>query len=896
MANKVTKYLKDYTPTDYLVDTIDLTFIINDNKTVQVKSVSHYSKHPKSIGNTLNLDGDCELIKIALNDCDLQLNKDYIIADKQLIISNLPDKFVLDVTTLLYPWDNKSCMGLYVSNNNLITQCEPEGFRKITYYQDRPDILAIFTTTIIANGTKYNSLLSNGNRIFEDTQLSNQDKIDSQCKIIKWQDNFKKPCYLFALVVGNFATLRDVFITKSNQVVNLEIYANQNSISSCTHAMNSLKRAMKWDEDYFNLEYDLDLYMVVACDDFNMGAMENKGLNLFNTKYILADKNTATDADFMNVEEVIAHEYFHNWTGNRVTCRDWFQLSLKEGLTVFREYEFSAQLHNRSIKLIEEVKALRQRQFVEDSGPLAHSVRPDSYIEIDNFYTTTVYDKGAQVVRMYQTILGEEGFKNGLALYLTRHDGQAATCEDFNQAMMDSNNIDLSQLMLWYSQAGTPHIDVITDYDQDEFKLTFIQNLHDTPNQTNKKPMLIPVNVGFISLDGTNLSNIKPISGRYIQDKSNNLILLLDKTTNVFIFKQIGQQPIASILRNFSAPVILHTNYTEDQLLHLVSYDNDNFNRFESLQIIIKTKIIQLYQRILNKQNNELVNNDKFWKICGKLLNDTNLSPGFRAILFTIPSFSEILNHLSDVNPQILSLAIHDFTQEMGNNLFDSWMELYNVHLSLSSEYDFNDFETRSLKNTALFFILKGLSAKLDNPKSLQLIETITLGQYRNAQNMTDSFFVLFAIKDLDVNVRELVLNEFYNKWQGNELVINKWFAVWASSSLISTDKLNKLIMDKAFIATNPNKIYALLNTFTQNGAKFNSEEGYSFIADKIISIDKFNPSVASSLTKSFAQVGKLSASYKILAKSSLNIILNQPSISSAVYESASKIVAGMKI
>lgn len=884
--NKEIKYLKNYTAPNYLVDHTDLTFIINEDKTVQVQNITTYTKNPEGKSSTLTLDGTVPLSSIAVDNHVLSPDDHYAIKNDQLEIKQLPDTFSLTIITMIKPWENKSCSGLYASNNNLMTQCEPEGFRTITYYQDRPDVLATFTTTVISRDGDYSAILSNGNKILEETT--------GNLRIVKWHDPFKKPSYLFALVVGNLEIIRDHFITKSGRKVLLEIYSEANVISRCDHAMDSLKRAMSWDEQRFNLEYDLDIYMVVATSDFNMGAMENKGLNIFNTKYILADKDTATDNDFILVEAVIGHEYFHNWTGNRVTCRDWFQLSLKEGLTVFRDHEFTADLHDRSVKRIQEVKTLRQAQFPQDNGPLAHSVRPQSYIEMNNFYTVTVYEKGAEVVRMYQTILGNKGFNLGFESYIKKHDGSAATCEDFCNAMSYANNFDLSQFMLWYEQAGTPQISVSSNYDaqKQEYTLLFKQSIPDTPEQTNKKPMLIPIKMGLLDSNGIELNNIVPRSGKYVKHDG-GLVLLLTEAQNSYVFENIKHKPIPSLLREFSAPVQLEYNYTKDERYTLIRHDSDNFNRYEHLQTVLQGKISKIYHKLL-KQDNSLEDDPEFWATAQKLLNDNNVAPAFRALAFQPPSFSEMLMLLENVNPKVLVAALNVMMQQLGENLFDSWMEVYNLSLSSSKTYDFNDFGRRSLKNTALFYILRALSNKLNNNTSLQIIETMALGQFHNAHNMTDSFAVLSSLADLKTEVREQVLREFYTKWQNNELVMDKWFAVQAISNLVSVDQLNKLMVDKTFIATNPNKIYALLRSFTQNGLVFHTDEGYSFIADKAIIIDKFNPQVASALVQGFSTSVYMADSYRKMAKNALKRILEQKDLSSAVYEIASKIASGL--
>ncbi len=892
MPDKTIKYLKDYAVPNYLVEHVDLTFIIDNDKTIQVQNIVNYYKNPNSSANNiLTLDGCAELISLAIDNHVLTADQ-YEQKEDCICINNLPDSFSLSVITLLKPWDNKSCYGLYASNNNLMTQCEPEGFRTITYYQDRPDVLATFTTTIIAAQGQYNTILSNGNKI----QIQDNEDTANSLQIVKWHDPFKKPSYLFALVIANLEVLKDCFITKSGRRIELEIYSEAHSISQCRHAMDSVKRAMQWDETRFNLEYDLDIYMIVATSDFNMGAMENKGLNIFNTKYILADQKTATDIDFINVESVIGHEYFHNWTGNRVTCRDWFQLSLKEGLTVFRDHEFTADLHDRSVKRIQEAKFIRQYQFLQDNGPLAHSVRPESYMEINNFYTVTIYEKGAEVVRMYQTLLGNEGFNKGFELYIQRHDGKAATCENFCQAMADANNIDLSQFMLWYEQAGTPVINVSSHYDKDkkEFSLTFKQTIPDTPHQTNKKPMLIPIQIGLLDALGHELINITPIQGKYVKHNQ-GLTLLINETSNTFIFTNIHSKPIPSLLRNFSAPVKLEYQYTRQELLILASNDRDNFNRFEHLQWLFEEKIIALYNA-QTKNENYTDNDPEFWKAAKEILLNPNLDPAFRATTFQIPTFSEMLTILKQVNPKILADTLNTLIWQIGDNLFDSWMEIYNLNLNPNSNYDFNDSGKRSLKNTALFYILNALSHRLNNPTSLQIIETIALGQFHNAHNMTDSFAVLTSTANINSNIRDQILQEFYQKWQHNELVMDKWFAIQAMSRLATTDMLDRLMVDKTFIATNPNKIYALLKTFTQNGLVFNTDAGYSFIADKVIMIDQFNPQVASALASGFNSAAYLNETWRKMAKVALNRIIEHKNLSNMVYEIVSKILSGLRV
>lgn len=881
MIDKPTpKYLKDYKEPSYWVKTIDLTFeVLDAEKKVLVKSVTHYTKNHNTNQNKLELDGESQLSSISLNERTLN-SSEYTLNNNKLTLSNIPDEFTLTVQTIVLPWQNKSYMGLYESRGNILTQCEAEGFRHITYYQDRPDVMAIYTVTIIANKNNFNSMLSNGNLIKE--------YINGDIRTVTWHDPFKKPCYLFAVVVANLEFITDNYITKSGRKVCLEVYAQPQYLQNLQHAMDSLKRSMKWDENRFNLEYDLDRYMIVATSDFNMGAMENKGLNIFNTKYVLANQHTTTDTDYILIEAVIGHEYFHNWTGNRVTCKNWFQLSLKEGLTVFREQEFTADMHGHSVKRIEDVANLRRRQFPEDNGALAHSVRPESYLAMDNFYTMTVYEKGAEVVRMYQTILGKNGFNKGMKLYFERHDGYAVTCDDFCKAMADANNFDLSQFMLWYSQAGTPIVTASDSYNPTthEYILEFTQTIPDTPEQTNKKAHLIPIKIGLLDGGGYDLINFEITQGRYVKH-DNGLVLLLDNNQNKFIFKNVVTRPTPSLLREFSAPIVLNYNYTEAQRMLIINHDADEFNRFEHLQQIFVQQIQANYNLILDNKTPTISSN--FNKALSSLLNNPNLNPSFIALTFTLPSFAQMLTTLENVNPTALAKAITFVEQEIGEQLFDSFMEIYNLNLTM--RYSFNDHGKRALKNIALFYIIRALNRKLDNDHSLQLIETLALGQFHNADNMTDEIAVLSAINNTNSEIRATIFNEFYQKWQNNELVMDKWFALNAASRLTNTDYLNRLLVDKAFISTNPNKIYALLNTFTTNGEKFNTDSGYSFITEQIIAIDKFNPQVASRLVTGFSQVGNMKNSYKSMAKTSLSQILGQNKLSNNVLELASKII-----
>jgi aminopeptidase N len=876
MSELKIKYLKDYKEVNFSVNDILLEFDLIDDKLYVKNTSTYYKNNLNSSNNSLILDGDVELSSLKINNDILNIDNINIV-NNQLILNELPQQFTLEINTIIYPWQNKSCMGIYASKNNIVSQCEAEGFRKITFFQDRPDVMAKYTVIIKVPVGKYNSILSNGNLISK--------VITNGTEIVTWIDPYNKPSYLFALVIGNFVLYESKFVTKSEKEILLQIYAEEKYVNDLKHAMNSLQKAMQWDEERFNLEYDLDRYMIVATPDFNMGAMENKGLNIFNTKYVIANQQTATDQDFINVEAVIGHEYFHNWTGNRVTCKNWFQLSLKEGLTVFRDQEFTADLHSKSVKRIQDVSLLKKNQFPEDSGPLAHLVRPFSYIQMNNFYTMTIYEKGAEIVRMYQTILSKNGFKKGLDLYFKRFDGKAVTVEDFYQAMSDANNYKFEQFIQWYNQFGTPEITVESYYDSSsqQYIIDFTQYIPTNKEQSNVFPLLIPIEIGLLDNLGHELIKPDISHGNYLYI-DNKLILLIDNWHNRFIFNNIKTQPIPSLLRNFSAPIKLHFKYSNNDKLLLLRFDSDAYNRFEILQSIFKEHIIKIYQAKLNNTNIFLSN--QIIEIIKLLVTNINLDPAFRAILFTVPSINEILTTMVDADPKILYQSINQLNIELGEKLFDIWLELYNANLTL--KYNFKDYGKRQLKNTALFYIIKGLANKHNN-HSLQLIETLILGQFNNSDNMTDSLAVLSAINDTNLTLRIELLNKFYNKWSEHELVMDKWLALQSSSINITINDITKLMLNKVFIATNPNKIYALLRTFTNN-INFHSQDGYNFITTQIIAIDKFNPQLASTLMNGFSQVVQLKLDYRKLAKDSLYMLKNHIDLSSDVKEKLDKI------
>lgn len=868
MTTKQINYLKDYKAPNYSVESLNLEFDIQQTQ-VLVTSVAKY-KSNQNCANTLLLNGSAKLVSIYIDNIECS---NYSLADDLLNLTNLPAEFTLTIKTIVDPFNNKSCMGLYASNGNLFTQNEPEGFRKITYYQDRSDVLTKFTTAIIADKTQYPILLSNGNKTHEEVLENNKHKA-------VWVDPFNKPSYLFALVAGNFAVITDKFITKSGREILLEIYSEADSISQCQHAMDSLKRSMKWDEDRFNLEYDLDRYMIVASGDFNMGAMENKGLNIFNTKYVLANSKTATDTDFINVEAVVGHEYFHNWTGNRVTCRDWFQLSLKEGLTVFRDQEFTSDMHSRDVKRIQDVRVLRQNQFAEDASALAHPVRPASYMEINNFYTVTIYEKGAEVVRMYQTILGKSGFNKGLELYISRHDGQAATCDDFCNAMADANNIDLSQFMLWYSQAGTPTIKVTDNYDHATqiYTLDVEQCLPTTPDKVEKKPQMIPIAFGLLNEHGEECK-FEILDGNIIKSDDQH-ILLVTKSKNTFKMK-VAHKPTPSLLRGFSAPVILNYNYTDEQIFNIAANDTDSFNRWEALQHIYKQQIMAIYHNPQTQVSMQLI------AALRKALSDDNIDKSMLSMLITLPSFSEISAQNKPINAHELVNAIINFKYQLANQLEPVWLKKYQENQT--SNYDFNDAGKRALKNVALNYL-----ASSANGNNYQ--EIIAL-QFIQTDNMTDKIGALNAVNDTNFDeLRNNLLNKFIEEYRNYPLVTDKWFMLQAQSLRNDTyDNVVKLTQHSCFDAHNPNKLYSLVRAFAGNMKSFNTKDGYKFIASEILRIDKFNSSVAGRIASTFSSITNLTADYQSIAKSILNKILEEPTLSKDVYEVISKINCELK-
>lgn len=871
-----TSYAKDYRPPAFLIETVDLQFEL-DPACTRVKSTLSMRRNPASEAcpHDLVLDGEqLTLIGLGMDGARLPSGR-FQVSDTGLTVFEVPDTFTLEVETEIHPERNTSLEGLYVSSGNFCTQCEAEGFRKITYYLDRPDVMARFTTTIYARRDRYPVLLANGN------PMATGELHDGR-HWVRWNDPFPKPSYLFALVAGDLVAVEDNFITKSGRSVDLKLYVQAHNRDKCEHAMHSLQKAMRWDEEVFGLEYDLDIYMIVAVDDFNMGAMENKGLNVFNSKYVLARQDTATDTDYQNIEGVIGHEYFHNWTGNRVTCRDWFQLSLKEGLTVFRDQEFSADMNSRAVKRIQDVRMLRTMQFAEDAGPMAHPVRPESYIEINNFYTVTIYEKGAEVIRMQHTLLGREGFRKGMNLYFQRHDGQAVTTEDFVKAMEDANDVALGQFRLWYSQAGTPQLRISDSYDADsrQYSLKIQQHCPPTPGQPEKKPMHIPVAVGLLDSRGGGIP-LKTTDGKMADE---TLVLSVTRPEQTFVFLDVPEKPVPSLLRGFSAPVKLDYRYSNAELSLLMACDSDSFNRWEAGQQYATRELMRLVADY--QQQKPLVANIDFVDACDMLLGEIpEEAQALLAEALTLPSEKYLAEQMQEIDPLAVHHAREFLAGQMAINLYGRWRACYDeLHDPEEYRLDPVSIGGRSLKNLCLRYMMRTQHA--------DAVE-LCVRQYRQSGNMTDTLGALSALIDLEGELRDDVLNDFYQRYRDNTLVLDKWFSLQATSRRPDTlAKVEELLQHAAFSIKNPNKVRALIGAFCMsNPARFHdpSGAGYAFLTERVLQLDAINPQVASRLAGAFNIWQRCVEPQKSLMRQQLENILAKPGLSKDVYEIVSK-------
>jgi aminopeptidase N len=894
-ATPQTVYLKDYTPPEYLVDSVELEFELDEQRTV-VRSRLCLRRNPdiKADGVSLTLMGEeLELIGVAV-DGDALDETAFALSPEAMTIHQVPrDRpFVVTIENRINPKANTALEGLYLSGSMLCTQCEAQGFRKITWFLDRPDVMTRFKTTLTADKSQYPVLLSNGNRIA-------QGELDNNRHWVSWEDPFAKPCYLFALVAGQLECVTDEFVTMSGRRIELEIFVEQHNVDKCAHAMQSLKNAMRWDEESYGLEYDLDLYMIVAVDHFNMGAMENKGLNIFNTKFVLARPDTATDSDYEHIEGVIGHEYFHNWSGNRITCRDWFQLSLKEGFTVFRDQQFSGDRTSPAVKRIEDVNALRTRQFAEDAGPLAHPIRPEAYIEINNFYTLTVYEKGAEVVRMLHTLLGAEGFRKGCDLYFKRHDGQAVTCEDFVKALEDVNGVALSQFRRWYSQAGTPVLTVDQRYDvaTQRLDLTIQQSYppthgdvrasqeaggreRPTPNQPVKQPLHIPVKLGLLAADGSSA----PI--RFDGQSHGEITLNVTEAEQTFTFENLPEAPVVSLLRGFSAPVVLKMERSLDELAFLLRHDSDSFNRWEAGQQLACQIIFKLIDDIQSARPLRLhaVMVDAFRSV----LADAGGDLSYQALLLALPEESYLSGQMTVIDVDAIHQAREFVRKTLAETLQTEFKQLYTTHhRDESGCFDAGAVGRRRLKNTCLSYLIT-----LETEDSYHMAEQ----QFYSARNMTDQMAALSVIVNSRHPAKARSLDSFYVQWRHEALVIDKWFALQATSIMPNTfATVQTLMQHKAFDMKTPNRVRSLIGAFSQsNPVHFHAKngEGYRFLADQVLALNNLNPQIASRMVTGLAQWRRYDAVRQGLMKRELQRIVATEHLSKDVYEIASKSLA----
>ncbi|WP_426247360.1 aminopeptidase N [Pseudomonas sp. TWR3-1-1] len=876
-------YLKDYQAPEYLIDETHLTFeLFEDHTLVHAQLVMRRNPERGAGLPPLALDGQqLELLSVKLNDLELTA-QDYQLTDSHLTLHPQTEQFVLDTSVKIHPESNTALEGLYKSGGMFCTQCEAEGFRKITYYLDRPDVMSTFTTTVIGDKNRYPILLSNGNPVGSGPQ-------DDGRHWATWEDPFKKPAYLFALVAGDLWCVEDTFTTMSQREVALRIYVEPENIDKCQHAMNSLKKSMRWDEETYGREYDLDIFMIVAVNDFNMGAMENKGLNIFNSSAVLARAETATDAAHQRVEAIVAHEYFHNWSGNRVTCRDWFQLSLKEGFTVFRDAGFSADMNSATVKRIQDVAYLRTHQFAEDAGPMAHAVRPDSFIEISNFYTLTVYEKGSEVVGMLHTLLGAEGFRKGSDLYFDRHDGQAVTCDDFIKAMEDANGVDLTQFKRWYSQAGTPRLSVSEQYDgaSQTYSLTFSQSCPATPGQTEKLPFVIPVALGLLDAKGKELP--LQLAGES-SPAGTSRVLSVTESQQTFTFTGIAEQPLPSLLRGFSAPVKLHFAYSRDQLMFLMQHDSDGFNRWEAGQQLA----VQVLQDLIgqHQRGEALVMDQRLVQALRSVLGNEQLDQAMVAEMLSLPG-EAYLTEISDVADVEAIHAAREFARkQLADSLYDALWARYQANREVSKTTPYvpqaSHFARRALQNIALSYLM--LTGK---PEVL----AAALEQFEHSDNMTERLTALAVLVNSPFEAEKAqALASFAEHFKDNPLVMDQWFSVQAGSTLPGgLQRVRELMEHPAFNIKNPNKVRALIGAFAgQNLINFHAADGsgYRFLADTVIQLNGFNPQIASRQLAPLTRWRKYDSARQALMKAELERIRNSGELSSDVFEVVSKSLA----
>jgi aminopeptidase N len=864
--------LKDYRPPAYLIDSVDLDFDLRDQGTRVVSRLA-VRRNPQGPGGPLRLDGEgLQPVWVRLDGTELAAER-YRVDAESLTILEPPTAFVLESEVVIAPEDNTQLEGLYRSGGIFCTQCEPEGFRKITWFVDRPDVMARFTVRVEADRARFPVLLSNGNpRDCGDLPNGRHYAV--------WDDPYPKPSYLFALVAGDLRWIEDQHVTPSGRAVRLRIYVEPENLDKCAHAMRSLQSAMRWDEERYGREYDLEVYNIVAVNDFNMGAMENKGLNVFNAKFVLARPDTATDQDFLGIEGVIAHEYFHNWTGNRITCRDWFQLSLKEGFTVFRDQEFSADMGARGVKRIEDVRLLRAHQFAEDASPMAHPVRPASYIEINNFYTATVYEKGAEVVRMQARLLGPELFRKATDLYFARHDGEAVTTEDFLRCMADASGRDLGQMQHWYDYAGTPELTVEAEYDADSarYTLNVAQTVPDTPGQTDKPALLIPIVTGLVGADGSDLA----VRLGDAADKATEHTLELRERSQRFVFNDVTEEPVPSLLRGFSAPVKLNFDYSDAQLMFLMAHDSDGFNRWDAAQTLTRRVLLQMADA--DQRGIEMAVPEGLVEAFRNTLLDRDLQPALAAEVLSLPSIAYLGDFMQTVDVDALHLARQTLRVSLGRGLHD---ELQRAYAELQEDGPYRPepaaIGRRSLKNCVL-----GYLAAAGGEEGIALCSA----QYAAQHNMTDVMAALRLLADADHPARDAALADFERRWSADPLVMDKWFAVQAMSSRADTlDQVRRLLGHPGFSMRNPNRVRALIGSFANaNPLRFHAADGagYAFLQEQVLALDPANPQIAARLLRAISRWRRYDEARQQGMRAVLEAVV-AAGVSKDLYEIASK-------
>ncbi|MBC7611168.1 MAG: aminopeptidase N [Polaromonas sp.] len=893
----------DYLAPAYWIDTVDLCFDLDPAKT-RVLNKMKLRRNTDVPAQPLRLDGEeLNLSRVLVNGQGTSFKLD----GNQLVLDNLPDEFDLEIFTTTCPSKNTKLMGLYVSNDSFFTQCEAEGFRRITYFLDRPDVMAMYTVTLRADKAKYPVLLSNGN-------LVAQGSLEDGRHFAKWVDPHKKPAYLFALVAGQLVCREQRITSRAGKEHTLQVYVRPGDLDKTEHAMNSLMHSVAWDEARFGLPLDLERFMIVATSDFNMGAMENKGLNIFNTKYVLANQATATDVDFGNIESVVGHEYFHNWTGNRVTCRDWFQLSLKEGLTVFRDQEFSQDLCGeasaRAVKRIEDVRVLRTAQFPEDAGPMSHPVRPDSYVEISNFYTVTIYEKGAEVVRMMQTLAGNgesglsgrDGFAKGMTLYFERHDGQAVTCDDFAQAIADANPASslarlLPQFKRWYSQAGTPRVGAHGVYDAvaSTYTLTLAQSCAPTTGQDVKEPFVIPVGLGLLGADGKDL----PLHLQGQQDESEaatgTRTVVLTQAAESFTFTGVTAEPVPSILRGFTAPVILEFAYTDAQLLHLLEHDSDPFNRWEAGQRLAVNSALNAINSVATDARNHWAGalNDAYLSAMRQVLQHPALDAAFKELVLTLPSETYLAEQLDVVDPQRIHAVREAMRLQLATALQADWVAVYEAnHDTGAYTPDAVSSGRRALAGLALTYLCIAAQASGDT-----VWPGKTLQRFKDASNMTDRFNALAALVSSGHALATPALAQFHAMFKNEALVIDKWFSLQVSAPDRNGNILpgvKQLMKHSDFSLRNPNRARSVVSTYCGNPAAFHRMDaaGYVFWSDRVIELDAINPQVAARLARALDRWSKLAEPYRSAAREAISRVAAKTDLSKDTHEVVTRAIA----